>query len=266
MKVVWHRVGLVWLLWLGVVTPIVGGCAVSGRIRSQADGHYRLAQSYLSNASYAMAEQEIRQALVLQPDDARYLECLAWIHQAQVYQAPRTLNRTRLQLAEEAYRTALRQADAAPSVMVNYSTVLLLSGRPDEAIAMAQRALQVPKYDQPAQAYTNIGVAYLNKGAFVQAAENFRKALDYQANLPEGHHNLGLAYIGLGRRAEAIREFREAIRFRPVYVEAYLGLGNVLLEEGRKDEARLVFERVIALAPGSEIAADVREQLKSLTP
>jgi len=131
---------------------------------------------------------------------------------------------------------------------------------------MAQRALQIPKYDQPVRAYTNIGIAYLNKRAFTQAAEHFRKALDYQANLPEVHHNLGLAYTGLGRRAEAIREFREAIRFRPAYVDAYLGLGNVLLEEGRKDEARLVFERVIALAPGSDIAADLREQLKSLTP
>jgi Flp pilus assembly protein TadD len=80
------------------------------------------------------------------------------------------------------------------------------------------------------------------------------------------HHNLGIAYAGLGRRAEAIRAFREAIRFRPSYVDAHLGLGQVLLEEGRKDEARVVFERVIALAPGSDIAADVREQLKSLTP
>jgi Flp pilus assembly protein TadD len=150
--------------------------------------------------------------------------------------------------------------------LVNYSTVLLLRGRPDEAIAMAQRALQVSGYNQPARIYTNMGIAYLNKGALPQATEHFRKALDYQANLPEVHHNLGIAYAGLGRRAEAIRAFREAIRFRPSYVDAHLGLGNVLLAEGRKDEARVAFERVIALTPGSEIAADVREQLKSLTP
>jgi hypothetical protein len=54
--------------------------------------------------------------------------------------------------------------------------------------------------------------------------------------------------------------------FGPSYVDAHLGLGKVLLEEGRKDEARIAFERVIALAPGSDIAADVREQLKSLAP
>jgi len=260
------RVGIVWFLWFSVVAHLVGGCASSARVRVQADDHYRLAQSYLSNESYVPAEQEIRKALTLKPDDARYLECLAWVHQAQVYQTQGTLNLTRLQLADEAYRLALRQADAPPSVLVNYSTVLLLRGRPDEAIAIGQRALQVPGYDQPARVYTNMGIAYLNKGALTQAAEHFRKALDYQANLPEVHHNLGIAYAGLGRRAEAIRAFREAIRFRPSYVDAHLGLGNVLLAEGRKDEARVAFERVIALTPGSDTAADVREQLKSLTP
>src|SRR4029453_14340729 len=213
-----------------------------------------------------MAEQEVRKALALRPDDARYLECLALIHQMQVYQLQGTLNLTRLQLAEEAYRAALRQADASPSVPLNYSTVLLLRERPDEAIVMAQRALQVPGYDQPARAYTNIGIAYLKKGALTQAAEHFGRALAYQGNLPEAHHNLGIAYTGLGRRAEAIREFHEAIRFRPSYVDAHLGLGKVLLEEGRKDEARVAFERVIALAPGSDIAADVRSELKSLAP
>lgn len=257
---------MLWLLWFGVVTHLVGGCASSGRVRVQADEDYRLAQLYLGDEAYTQSEQATRRALAVQPDDARYLELLALIHHKQVSQTHGGVNRTRLQLAEEAYRMALRHVDAPPSVMVNYSGLLLLGERPDEAIAMAQRALQVPGYDQPARAHTNIGIAYLNKGAFVQAAEHFRKALDYQANLPEVHHNLGLAYTGLGRRTEAIRAFHEAIRFRPSYVDAYLGLGNVLLKEGRKDEARVVFERVIALAPGSNIAADLREQLKSLTP
>lgn len=266
MKMIRHCVGITWFLWAVIVVSLVAGCASSAPKRSQADDYYRLAQSYLSNDSPLLAEQEIRKALTLRPDDARYLECLALIHQVQVYQPQGTLNLTRLQLAEEAYRAALRQADAPPSVLVNYSTVLLLRERQDEAIIIAQRALQVPGYDQPARAYTNIGIAYLKKGALTQAAENFRKALDYQANLPEAHHNLAIAYAGMGRRAEAIREFHEAIRFRPSYVDAHLGLGKVLLEEGRKDEARVAFERVIALAPGSDIAADVREQLKSLAP
>jgi Tfp pilus assembly protein PilF len=114
MKMIQRRVGIAWLLWAGVVAALVGGCASSAKTRAQADDHYRLAQSYWSNESYLLAEQEIRKALALRPDDARYLEWLALIHQTQVYQAQGTLNLTRLQLAEEAYRAALRQADAPP--------------------------------------------------------------------------------------------------------------------------------------------------------
>jgi len=117
MKMIQRRVGFAWLLWAAVVASLVGGCASSRQVRTQADDHYRLAQSYLSNESPLLAEQEIRKALTLRPDDARYLECLALIHQTQVYQAQGTLNLTRLQLAEEAYRAALRQADAPPSVL-----------------------------------------------------------------------------------------------------------------------------------------------------
>src|SRR5687768_4265546 len=124
MKQIRRRVGIAWCLWVGIVASLVGGCVSSGPRHTQADDYYRLAQSYLSNESHHLAEQEIRKALTLRPDDARYLECLALIHQMQVYQTQGTLNLTRLQLAEEAYRAALRQADAPPSVLVNYSTVL----------------------------------------------------------------------------------------------------------------------------------------------
>jgi len=232
------------------------GCAPSAKLRVQADDLYRLAQSYLGNGSYLLAEQEIRKALELVPREPRYFELLGLVQQAQ----------GRLQLAEDAYRMALQQADAPASVLVNYSTLLLLRERFDEALALAQRALQDPRYGRPAVAHVNSGWAYFKKGALRQAEEQFRAALNYQPDLPEAHHNLGLVYTRLREHNRAVQEFREAIRFRPSYVEAHAGMGYVLLEMGRKDEARSAFERVIALAPESEIAIASRQQLRRLTP
>ena len=243
-------------LWLVVLVYGFLGCAGSRQMRQEADSRYQLAQSYLGNGSYLLAEQEIRKALDLVSEAPHYYELLGLIRQAQ----------GRLALAEEAYRVALQQPDVPSSVLVNYSTLLLLRERLDEAIAMAQRALQNPGYEKPALAYTNLGVAYLKQGALELAMAQFRTALEYRPDLPEAHHNLGLVYVRVQEREKAIREFHAAIRYRPAYVEALASLGRVLLEIGRTDEARIVLERVVTLDPDSDIALASREQLKLLTP
>lgn len=232
------------------------GCGPSQEHRLKADNNYRVAQQYLGGQSYLLAEQEIRKSLDAVPDDPRYFELLALIYQAQ----------GRVKHADEAYRAALRHKEVPPSVLVNYSTLLLLQDRYDDAISTAQRALQYPNYDKPALAHTNIGLAYLKKAALSNAADHFRTALDYQPALPEAHHNLGLVYARSGEREQAILSFREAIRTRPSYPAAYVSLAQTLLEEGRREEARDAFERVIYLAPDSTFATASRQQLKRLTP
>jgi Tfp pilus assembly protein PilF len=232
------------------------GCGIPPQVRLQADERYRLAQSYMGNGSFLLAEQEVRKALDAVPYEPRYFELLALIHQAQ----------GRLQLAEDAYRAALQQEDVPPSVLVNYSTLLLLRGRVDEAIALAQRAVHNPNYQRPALAYTNLGLAYFKQGTLRQAMEQLHTALEYQPDLPEAHYNLGLIYVRVHEPDKAIRAFREAIRFRPAYVEAHASLGEVLLGSGRTEEARIAFERVVALAPESDMAVASRKHLKLLTP
>lgn len=244
-----------------VVTSIISawvllGCGPSHEHRTQADNNYRVAQQYLGGQSYLLAEQEIRKSLDMVPDEPRYFELLALIYQAQ----------GRLKHADEAYRAALQHQDVPPSILVNYSSLLLLQNRYDDAISTAQRALQHPSYDRPALAHTNIGLAYLKQGSLSRATEHLRTALDYQPTLPEAHHNLGLVHARSGEYNEAILAFREAIRSRPSYPEAYVSLAQVLLEEGRHQEARDAFERVIDLAPDSALAIASRRQLQRLTP
>ncbi len=129
------------------------GCGPSQERRTEADNNYRIAQQYLGGQSYLLAEQEIRKSIDILPEAPRYYELLALIYQAQ----------GRLKHADEAYRAALQHQEAAPSVLVNYSSLLLLQGRYDEAISTAQRALQNESYDGQALAHTNIGLAYLKK-------------------------------------------------------------------------------------------------------
>jgi type IV pilus biogenesis/stability protein PilW len=256
MRTVAYHSGLRGPLLLVLLAHCLSGCAPPPQTHPQSEDRYRLAQSYLGDGSYLLAEQEIKQALSLRPEEARYYEVLALVYQAQ----------GRLQLAEGAYQQALQRAEAPPSVLVNYSTLLLLRGRIDEAITFIQQALRDPRYSKPALAYTNMGLAYFKKGLPSRAIEQFRIALEYQPHLPEPYYNLGLVYTQMGEHDKAIRAFREAIRYRPSYVEAHANLGTALLEIGRQEEARAAFERVIALAPDSEMAMASRKQLQHLTP
>jgi tetratricopeptide (TPR) repeat protein len=263
-----HRVGRIPVL-VAIGLHVLLGCApsVSVKVHVQADEHYRLAQLYLDK-SPVLAENEIRKALELLPDEARYLELLAMIHQTQ----------RRLNLAEDACRLALKQAEVPPSVLVNCSALLLYrnlvdetltlaqrSSRVEEAITLMQRALRHPGYGKPAQAYTNLGLAYFQKAdwlrekgdvsqekeALRQAAEHLRKALEYYTDLPQVYHSLGRVYYRLEKYAEAIREFREVIRLQPSHAGAHFDLGRALLEGGRKDEAIREFREAIRLQPSS---------------
>src|SRR4030095_514900 len=101
----WGLVGA-WLVVL--VIQMMTGCAPPPQVRLQAEDRYQLARSYLDSGTYPLAEREIRTALELVPDEARYYELLALIYQAQ----------RRLQPAEDAYRLALQQPNVPPSVLV----------------------------------------------------------------------------------------------------------------------------------------------------
>lgn len=248
--------GGIWLIVLSVQFFAMVGCGPSLQLRVKANDRYRLAQQYLGTQSYLLAEEQVRKALALSPDNPSYFELLALIYQAQ----------DRIRLADEAYRAAFQKDDVPPSILVNYSTLLLMRELPDEAITMARQALQNPGYSKPALAHTNIGLAYLKKGVLLRAEEHFRTALEYQPALPEAHHNLGLVYTRSGKQFKAMLSFREAIRAWPAYTEAHASLGELLLQEGRADEARGAFERVIALEPDSELAVVSRQHLRQLSP
>ena len=254
MKSVWKRrcsgLGLI-VLSLGVLGAV--GCGPSPRLRVQAEERYRLAQQYLGTQSYLLAEQEIRAALDSLPHEPKYFELLGLIYQAQ----------DQWGRAEEAYQIALQDDQVPSSVLVNYSALLILLERYDEAIRFANQALKNPGYAKPALVHTNLGLAYIKKNQLTRAEEHLQVALEYQPSLPEAHHNLGLVYTRMGKHAQAMQAFRRAIRVRPAYAESFASLGHLFLAGGRLDEARDAFERVIALAPDSDMAVVSRRQLNA---
>jgi tetratricopeptide (TPR) repeat protein len=103
-------------------------------------------------------------------------------------------------------------------------------------------------------AHNNYGSLLLETGRSDQAALHFQKALELQPGSPDAHSNLGSALLQEGRLEEAVAQFRKAIELNPNAIQAHNNLGNALLQSGRLDQALAELQRTVELAPRMESA------------
>ena len=113
-----------------------------------------------------------------------------------------------------------------PVLRNNLGDALHKAGRPDEAIAQLQKALQLrPDY---AGAHQNLGSIYLGTKQYDLAMLHCQRAVELDSKRPEAWYNLGLCFleqVSLGASADA---FRRALALKPGYQAAVTSLLYVL--------------------------------------
>ena len=113
--------------------------------------------------------------------------------------------------AADAYRRALALKGDDAIAMNNLAWVLAEDlDRPDEALPLAERAVQVAP--RSGENLDTLGRIHYRRGNYEKAAELLREAT---TRLPQNgaiHYHLGLAYAKLGRREDAASALRRASR------------------------------------------------------
>ena len=154
-----------------------------GQIRLQ------LAIGYYQQQKYAIALDEVKQAIAADPDvaDAYGVRALIYVAMGEA------------RLADENYRHALRLAPRNPDFANNYGMFLCDAGaRPDEAMGYFESALKNPAYASPAKAMVNAGNCSLKLKKFDAAERYLLDALRYDPDLPT--ISVGLARVYFERR------------------------------------------------------------------
>jgi Tfp pilus assembly protein PilF len=128
-----------------------------------------------------------------------------------------------------------------------YAAHLLFQGQREEALAQAERAVELEPLSPIA--YTVSATAYIGAGQLDAAAERLQRALELDPDLPAALHWLGWCHAAQGRDREAATLLRRAAGFGLALSSGLLGL--VLARMGEPDEAR----RILA---GSEQGAPER--------
>lgn len=103
-------------------------------------------------------------------------------------------------------------------------------------------------------AYNNLGMAYYEQGKIDEAKNIFEKVIMLYPDYPDPYTGLGLVYQESGKENFAFRLFTEAVTLYPYNAAAYIGLGNIYQNRGDWGAAKKQFQKAVWLNPDSAYA------------
>ncbi len=232
----------------------------AGRARAELD--FALAKDsthFLSYLNRAMLDQmggqvmaalnDLRQAIRLNPRDARIYQTLGRIYEGQGRfgealanyekaieldpgKADYRLDLINLQLGSQSFRPAIGQCEAALAIDSLNSKIYerlgfarFMNGDTSAAVLHLERAVILDEFN--GDAFYRLGTAYAAQKNNLKALENLRKAKDLEPMRIDVRLNLGGVYANLGMKKEAAREFKRVLRLDPENFAAFYNLRSL---------------------------------------
>ena len=132
-------------------------------------------------------------------------------------------------------------------------------GRAAEAIAAAERALEIDPDDPLAMA--NLGYAHFIAGDYEAAWAVTAELLAGHPESAPGYNTLGQVLEAEGQIAEAIDTYRRAVELDPRYAEALLNLAQAYLRADEVEAAADAIGRALPLRPRSAAAHAIQARI-----
>jgi serine/threonine protein kinase/Flp pilus assembly protein TadD len=174
-------------------------------------------------------------------------------------QAPYTLERLGLLLCEKAHKTTLGTRVLHRAIHLHADDFHLnfaLCWRNDEAgVAESPRFRSVVvalQPDNPMARYT-LGYSRGGAGAFTEAFDEFRKAIELKADFYPAYSKLISAAKTKDQLNQAVAACKKVIELKPDSAEGYYCLGEALEKQG-SDEALIAYRESIRLDPQNDMA------------
>ncbi len=164
-----------------------------------------LAKGYEAKKAYGLAEETLKKALVVQPDEPNFHNNLGALY-------------IRLERWDEAIASF---AKAASNLLFERSelayTGMGYAYQKKKDYAKAQENYQAALEFNPSfpQTWLYLGETSFALGLIEEAIEQYRKAIGLAPKFTLAHYRLALAYLKLRRTKEAIASFEEAVRLSP---------------------------------------------------
>lgn len=200
---------------------------------------------------WAEAALSFEQSLQLRPNASAWAG-LGLLHEARGERA----------LAIDCYQRA-RQSGLLPSeTCQRLGSLLLQENRAEEAIELWAELTQAHPTD--ARLWTNLGLAYQQRGAIRQAERCYERALEQEPPFWGAYYSYGWLCWQTNRMDQAQKLYQQAVVLKPDHGLIHHELATVLLHQAQFEAARVHFQRALALGLPAEQQAQVTESLAQL--
>jgi Flp pilus assembly protein TadD len=181
--------------------------------------------------------------------------------------------------AVESCETALAIDSRLAPVHVTLAMVASGRGRHEEAIAVAQRAVELDPVSSEAyrilgraqeglnrladaevtyrkaaearpddwQAFNTLGSFFLTQSRWPEAETAFKRVIELTPDNTRGYNNLGVTYVRMRRDQDAERSWEQSLAIRPTYAAAS-NLGSLYFGQGRYADSARAFERAVTIS------------------
>jgi protein O-GlcNAc transferase len=174
----------------------------------------------------------------------------------------------RLPEAEAFYRKVLAESPDHPGALQLLGRLAYEVGKPDIALQLLDRAIQVDP--RSAIAFNFRGTALASLGRFRHAANDFQQAIRLNPKAAEVYNNLGNVMRELSQIDLAIAAYQQALALKPDYAMSHSNLAISFKDQGRVAEALASFDRALQFNPADAICDSNRlytlQFLPNLTP
>lgn len=208
-----------------------------------AEIHIQRATMLLQQNRAALAADNLRQALAIDPNHARAHALLGLCL---------SMDRDMLAEATREVEQAVHLAPADPQIHYFHAVVLDARELPDKALVAINESLQL----DPSNPDVHGMRAHLlfQKRKYQDALNSAETGLQYDAEHQRCQAIRVIALERLGRVGDAVVEADRAVRQDPDSADAHAGRGWALLQKGEYKESQVAFREALRLNPGNEFA------------
>ena len=156
-----------------------------------------------------------------------------------------------LKNAEKNYRKAISTGCSDHAVFLNLGVICKNSGRPEEAIFLYLKAIELSPIHP--DAYLNLA-PYTELGNLDQALASTLKSLELKPDNPTAHMNLGRIHKRLGNLDQALASTLKSLEFSPDNPDVHMNLGGIYKDLGNLDQALASTLKSLELKPDNPTA------------